>query len=409
MFISELLNIKVKKRDLNYVYLYLKSRNFDLIKESGMIPLYFHKNFNFNSTILTYENGEYPYLEKYCSGLKLKFIKESKYGKMCERNVLKYLFKNAKHIDILNLIHPEDDNLFFGLLYKLLNKNGILYLKMDIHELYMEEDFYHRYRTNPNFHGLLKILYFYLRRKIIALYFEKVDLISAESKDLVSFLKKRYPRLKDKIVYVPNGIADNFLEQNGIQKIPLHERENIILNVGRIGAAYKSSEILMEAIVRLKDLKDWRVIFVGPIEKSFYKIREEFFSRHPDLKDKIIFIGEIRDRKELNEIYQKAKIFCLTSVLGSFEFTLVEALSNGNYIVSSDLPSAMDITNNGTLGAIYERGDTDDLSKKLQQIIDDDKFLKEKYPKILENAEKNYYWSQIIRKLFREMLKRKSL
>ena len=387
--------------------MFLKTQNVHLIKESGMIPLYFHKNFNFNSTILTYKNGEYPFLEKYCSGLKLKFIKKGKYNKICERNVLKYLFKNARRIDILNLIHPHDDNYIFGLLYKLLNKRGFLYLKMDIHELFKNRDFYHRYRVNPKSRGLLMILYFYIRRKIIALFYEKVDLISAESRDLVSFLKIKYPLLKDKIIFIPNGVTDNFLEQIGIRKIPIHERENIILNVGRIGAPYKASEILMEAIGKLKDLKDWRVIYVGPIERSFYLIREEFFRKHPDLNDKITFVGEIRDRKELNEIYQKAKIFCLTSVLGSFEFTLVEALSNGNYIVSSDLPSAKDITNNGTLGVLYKRGDPDDLSKKLQQIIDDDKFLKETYPLILENAEKNYYWSQIIRKLFREMLKRK--
>ena len=80
--ISELLNIKDKKRNLNYVYLFLKTQNIHLIKESGMIPLYFHKNFNFNSTILTYENGEYPFLEKHCPGLILKFIKKGKYNKI---------------------------------------------------------------------------------------------------------------------------------------------------------------------------------------------------------------------------------------------------------------------------------------------------------------------------------------
>ena len=407
MLKSELLNKKNKKRNINYVYLFLNTQNIHLIKESGMIPYYFNKVFNFNSTILTYNNGEYPFLEKHCPGLKLKFIKKSKDSKICERNVLKYLFKNAKHIDILNLIHPHDDNYFFGVFYKLLNKKGFIYLKLDIHELFKNRDFYNRYRINPKFHGIMKILYFYYRRKIIKLFFKKVDLISVESKDLVSFLKRRYPLLRDKIIYIPNGVVDNFLEQNGIQKIPLHERENIILNVGRIGAPYKASEILMEAVVKLKDLKYWRITYVGPIERSFYKIREEFFRKHPDLKDKITFIGEIKERKELNEIYQKAKIFCLTSVLGSFEFTLVEALSNGNYIVSSDLPSAKDITNNGTIGVLYKRGDPNDLSEKLQQIIDDDKFLKEKYPQILEYAEKHYYWSQIIRKLFREMLKRK--
>jgi len=374
-----------------------------------MIPYNFTKTFNFNSTILTYNNGEYPFLEKYCPGLKQRFIKKSKYNKIFEKNVFKYIFFNSKRIDILNLIHPHDDNFIFGFLYKLLHKKGFLYLKMDIHELFKNRDFYFRKRKKTKFHGLLKILYFYLRRNIIKIFFKKVDLISAESKDLVKFLKRKYPLLRNKIIYVPNGIADNFLESNDIQKVPLHERDNIILNVGRIGAPYKASEILMDAIGKLKNLKDWRVIYVGPIEKSFYKIRDEFFRKHPDLKDKITFVGEIRDRQELNKIYQKAKIFCLTSVLGSFEFTLVEALSNGNYIVSSDLPSAIDITNNGAIGAIYKRGDSTELAQILQRIIDDDKFLESIYPKIINHAENNFYWGKIILNLYREIIRKMAI
>jgi glycosyltransferase involved in cell wall biosynthesis len=399
----------VSKRNINYVFLFLTTHNFNLIKEPGMIPNYFNRIFNFNGTILTYKNGEYPFLEKYCSSLKLDFIRKSKHIQSFEINVLKYLIMKAKRIDFLNLIFPSYANFFYGFFYKLLNKKGFVYLKMDIHELFKQVDLFQRHRENTNFHGTLKMFHFYVRKKIIEFFFKKVDLISAESKELVSFLIKKYPNLSDKIIYIPNGVDDYFLENSGIQKIPLHKRENIILNVGRIGTHHKCSEILMEAVAKLKDLKDWKVIYVGSIDEKFQKIREEFFRKHPDLKDKILFIGEVRERKEINEIYQKAKIFCLTSILGSFEITLVEALSNGDYIVSSNLPSAKDITKNGTLGTLYKRGDSDELSKILQKIIDDDNFLKAIYPHILEYAEENYYWSKIIRKLFREMVKRKTI
>ncbi|MFX1600994.1 MAG: glycosyltransferase family 4 protein [Promethearchaeota archaeon] len=280
---------------------------------------------------------------------------------------------------------------------------------MDIHELFKKEDLFQRNRKKTNLHGPLKIFWFYLRKKIIESFFKKVDLISAESKELVGFLIKKYPQLRDKIIYIPNGVDGYYLKNSGIQKIPLHKRDNIILNVCRIGTPYKASEILMEAIGKLRDLKDWKVIYVGSIDEKFHKIREEFFRKHPDLKDKILFIGEVKERKELNKIYQKAKIFCLTSVLGSFEFTLVEALSNGDYIVSSDLPSAKDITKNGAIGTLYKRGDSDELSKILQKIIDDDKFLKELYPQILEYAEKNFFWNKIIQKLYGEILRKRKI
>ncbi|MFX1593642.1 MAG: hypothetical protein ACFFCL_13200, partial [Promethearchaeota archaeon] len=253
------MNKKIKKRKINYVYLFLKTRNIHLIKEIGMIPYYFKRVYNFNSVILTYQHGEYPFLETYCPGLKLQFIKKSIYNNICEKNVLKYLFMNAKRMDFLNLIYPRFDNFLYGTFYKLLNKRGFLYLKMDIHELFKKEDLFQRNRKKTNLHGPLKIFWFYLRKKIIESFFKKVDLISAESKELVGFLIKKYPQLRDKIIYIPNGVDGYYLKNSGIQKIPLHKRDNIILNVCRIGTPYKASEILMEAIGKLRDLKDWKV------------------------------------------------------------------------------------------------------------------------------------------------------
>lgn len=395
------------RRKINYAILFLKTQNIHLIKEIGMIPTYFSRLFNFSGKIITYNNGDYPFLKTFCPGVQLQFIKKAKrYNKIIERNVLKYLLFNAKKIDFLNLTHYTDEVPIFGVFYKLLNKKGFLYLKLDVHEYFKKVDLYQRnYRKVP-YKGFLKILYFYLRIQLYKVFLKKVDLISVENKALVAFFKKKYPELKNKFIYIPNGIDDYYFKNCGISKIPFHERENIILNVCRIGTIGKISEILMYAIAKLDDLKDWKVLYIGPIDKSFYKICEKFFKTYPHLKEKIEFIGEVSDRKKLYEFYQKCKIFCLTTFYGSFEIVLVEALTNGCYLVSSNIPSAIDITNNGTLGTIYQHGNEDDLAKKLQKVINYDEFIEQLYPKMLKFAENNFYWSKIIKKLYIEFLKR---
>jgi len=99
------------KNELNLLFVFLRTRNIHLIKEIGMIPFYFKEMFNFNSSILTFQNDDsYPYLDRYCKGVKLIFIKRGIMG------VLKHLFLHSRKIQILALLHGHIYNLLFGIL-----------------------------------------------------------------------------------------------------------------------------------------------------------------------------------------------------------------------------------------------------------------------------------------------------
>lgn len=369
-----------------------------------MIPFYFNLLFDFNSRILTYKNGEYPFLKKYCPNLKLSFIKKSKHIKSYEKNILRYLFRNAKRIDFLNLIHPHSDNYIFGLVYKWINKKGFLYLKMDIQDSFKQVDLFRQYRIKGQFQGPLNLFYFYLMKKIINIFFKKVDLISAESKELVDFIKKKYPQLRDKMVYIPNGVDDFYIKKK-IKDVGFDEKSNIILTVGRIGTEQKSNEVLLEAVSKIKDLKNWKILLAGPIEKSFKVYMQQFFQYHPNLKDKIFLIGKI-ERKKLYEYFQKSKIFCLTSAWESFGLVLVEAGYFGNFIVSTDLSSSRDITDNGKLGQLFPIGDSTQLAFELEKLINDEDILKKNYNKIKKHIDENFNWSLIINRLYIHMKKK---
>ncbi len=405
---SELEINSIRKRNANYFFLYLKTHNIHLIKEIGMIPYYLHRMYNFKGTILTYQNGSYPFLKKYCKGLKLDFIKKSeKLNKFSMRFILKYLILNAKKIDFLNLITPHYDNMIFGILYKLYNKNGFIYLKMDVDQTSKKK--YLSYMPN-NFEyygkGFLDSIIYQIKKKIISIFLNLVDLISFETMDLAKFFRNKYLEFKKKIIYIPNGIDDHFVRDNGIGEISFSEKENILLTVGKIGHETKSSEILLEAISKIKNIKDWKFFLIGPIEEKFLLYIKKYFKENPHLKEKVKFIGEILDRKRLFTYYQKSKIYCSTSKYESFGITLVESSYFGNYIVSSDFTSAREITMYGALGTLFEFGNSDKLAEILQELIINQHKLEKLFPKIVDNAKKKFSWSIIIGNLYQNIRSR---
>ncbi len=400
------------KRRRNYTFLFLGTANHILAKEVGMIPYYFYKMFRFNGKVLTYKLGEYPYLENICKGLELDFVakKGTFYNGInlnCERSVIKYLFKNAKNIDILNLLHFNDQNVRFGVLYKILNRNGFLYLKLDSNIKVSKQQLSY-YKTKHRYKGFLDFFNYNFVKILYGLFSKKIDLISAETKKLTNFLQTNYKFLKDKTIYIPNGIDNYYLEESNIKVKPFSEKKNIILYVGRIGFKEKSVETLLEAIPKINNLKDWKIVLVGPIINNFDKYISEYFKKYHNLKNKIKFTGEIADKKILfDHYYNRSKIFCLTSLNESFGFVLIEAAYFGNYIVCTDFTSVREITLNSTLGTIFKQRDSDELALILENLINDEAKLKQNYQKIISHVKKNYSWSKIIKRLYYEINKRK--
>ena len=59
---------------MNYRVLFPRAENSHLIRDVGMIPYTLHKLYGADAAVVTYKNGEYPYLQDEVQGLKLDFI-----------------------------------------------------------------------------------------------------------------------------------------------------------------------------------------------------------------------------------------------------------------------------------------------------------------------------------------------
>ncbi|BCZ46680.1 hypothetical protein psyc5s11_27470 [Clostridium gelidum] len=330
-----------------------------LTKDVGLIPIVFQKDLHYNCNFL-------------CN-----WIKDFD-GILVKNNIKVTLIENdetvvstLKNTDILMLFGIYDYNLEMITKYKNINPNGKIYLKLDM-----------------NIHWLKGID----MDKNLTDLLNKCTLISVECRTLQKYIKDHW---NVKVEYIPNGYYD-FNDAT----VNYENKENTIITVGRLGSYQKSTETLLEAFkLASSKLDNWKVKLIGTIEDSFKTYINEFFNSNPNLKDKIIFTGKITDRKLLEDEYEKAKIFCLTSRFEGFPNVFPESAVKGNYIISSDIDPAYDITNNKKYGSIFLISNSEELAKILVDVCSNENFLKQTCSAIQKHAKDNLNWVSLCERI----------
>lgn len=369
-----------------WVTLFEKTEDFHLIKDVGQIPYLMHSYFGYNASIVTYRNNDsYPYLEDEVKGLKLEFIPKVKLGRF-SLSALIYLFFNAKKIDVLHLFHHREKTYLNFLVYKWRNPDGIAFLKSDmgLNSIREYEGFVPKKRPK-----------YALRQWLFNKVLPKMDVISVETQEGHEYASAYYPQYAYKIFFMTNGMNIERMYQLSPLK-PFEQKENIILTVGRIGSPEKNNEMLLSAIEKI-DLTDWKVVFIGPIEKHFQPKIDDFYQRNGHLKENVIFTGAIYDRQVLFDWYARSKIFCLTSVEESFGFVLIEAMAYGNYILTTPVSSANEITDFEKCGTIVSSEIV--LVNQLALLTQEGEQIKMVGERAKERASRRYNWKNLLESL----------
>ena len=347
------------------------TENVHLIKDVGMLPFVLYNDFGYDSTIASYKNGEYPYLDTEVKGLKHVFISNKFRNPIFD--VLWFLFLNFRKYDIVQCYHFQRPSLWYLFFFKLLKKitfsKSFTFLKLDA------TDDVKKLKLNAENKFLSK----------------NVNLISVETKKLYNYLNE-YNTLYRKVEYVPNGFIDKGLRN----VIDFESKDNLMITVGRIGIYEKNNEILLESFKEFALVnKEWKLEVIGPIEDSFEPYIKEYFDINPNLTDRVLFTGAITDRALLEDKYNKAKIFVLTSINEGFPLVFLEAVKAGCTIISSAISSAYDITDNEKYGALFTVGDSEALADELIKAANNTDKLKNDCDAIQQFAHTNYSWSKI--------------
>lgn len=375
-------------RKKRFYTLYLTTRNQHLVKDEGMVPYYLSK-LGYESHFVSFlERNPNDEFQKEVGSLIFHTLKRKKKLPsqpplmMAYWEAFKFLLTHRKDIDVLNLYYIKH-SILYGVFFKLIHPKGVLYLKMDMDPLQLEKEIKQR------FHVIRKCIYkFYLHHI--------VDKVTAESLRGYNLLKSHYSLPDTKLMYMPNGIDDRYLEDAPVNAYT--EKKNLIITVGRIGTYQKHTEMLLEACKSVKWKDDWELHLIGPISEPFKdKIRD--FYRETSLENRVKFIGPIWDKKELFAYYNQSKVFCMTSRYESFGFVCVEAQAFGNWLLTTPIVTAPDFISEGEFGDYVH--DAKELSQKISHIIENQHAYGVISDDIVNFARDKFRWSKLCMSLDR--------
>lgn len=366
------MTVKNKKR---FICFFPEGTNVHLIKDVGMIPYYLFKEGFFDSYISFYESAtKLPYLKTAVKGLKYKQMR--RYFRNNDLNIFLFILRHLFHYQVIMLFHLNINSIILANILKILTFGKMkFYIKLDMNDDVLRLNL----RTDS------------IKGKIMSFLCRSVDLFSVETKFITEYLLND-TYLSQKIQYVPNGCKGN-------DGLPF-EKEKIFITVGRLGAKEKDTLTLLEAFAGIGSNHNWKLQLVGPIESSFEPIIADYFLRNPSLRSSVEFTGPITDRNLLEKKYQSADTFILTSIYEGFPIASLEAMSNGCFVLSTDLTSVRELVNDNNYGRLFEIGDANGLSRLMQDIITGSLDRPSAY-EIRDYALRNYSWNDIVLKIDR--------
>lgn len=362
-----------------------------LYKDISQIPINFSKIKGNSAEIVSYCSEDMSLNEDNCVFINLYKGRNRVYGILA---CFGYVLRKGRNIEVLNLYHWRTITFLLGLTYKFINKNGLLYVKLDNDfESFKKRETLFRDIKN----GVHKVVLNYMQK----VFLRKVDLISTETIKGYELLgnDELFSKFKNKIYLITNG----FYRTDVLNTVRMDRKRKVFTTSGRMGSYPKNSELFVEVLKRL-ELKDWRVNIIGTFENDF----EHFFNKNvvenKKLCDKVNVYKWIKEKDEYYELLKTSSVFCITSRTESFCIAAIEALACGNYIITTDILASNDITNYGEFGEVILQDDIEGYVKIMQSIIDGKILLKDKFSKCVNYANIRFNWEQICLNLYKKMI-----
>jgi len=170
---------------------------------------------------------------------------------------------------------------------------------------------------------------------------------------------------KEKIVYIPNGIPEEFFKLKRQVK-----EENKAIFLGRI-APKKKIETIIQAIPYIKN-KEIVFEMIGPAEEE-YKKELDVLIKKLNLEDRIFFSPAVYNLKDKIKKIDSAQIYILASRVEGMPQGLIEAMARGKITIGSNSLAIRDIIQDNKNGYLFEFDSSLDLAKKIDSALENNK------------------------------------
>ncbi len=367
-------------------------RDFHFFKDPGQIPYRFAK-IGYNTRLVCYssETDTLTVTGKYLSVVK---IPDRFTSRKFNAGIVRYLMSNAMGIDILNVFHYSWSSLLFAYIYKLFNRKGFVYLKLD----------YCAYAVkNPG--GAARIGSFppdkgstslkgRIKDIIASRYFvKKVDLWSVEDDYSRQLLESNYDFLRARLITVYNGHTSDL--PGSLAGCDSSQKEDIILTAGRLGSMQKATEVLLEAFKSIASLTEYNLHLAGSVEPGFNAYMNSFLRDNPSLFNRVKLHGPL-GRDDLYRLYCRSRIFCMPSRFEGMAIVFPEAMYYGNVIITTNNTSLKPLVEKHRFGLVVERDNPGAIADAVLSLARNRELLKEMAVNAQETASTLLSWDNIV-------------
>lgn len=195
---------------------------------------------------------------------------------------------------------------------------------------------------------------------IYNLFLDKIIMIS----DPIKATCKRIGLTKTELIY--NGIDTKKFNKAPERKFT--EDVLNIINVSRLEPLIKGQDILIKALKICRDRGlDFKCNFVGGVYDYAPDALNELerLVKQNRLEEKIKFLG---NRNDIPELLAESDLFILASRIEAMPLVLLEAMASGLPVISSDIPGAKALIDDGDNGILFESENPEDLADKIHEL-----------------------------------------
>ena len=223
--------------------------------------------------------------------------------------------------------------------------------------------------------GLLSKFFKWHTNYILPRILDRADKIIVTSWDYAknSVLKDRLAAEPERFAEIPCGVnhlvfKPRYRDKDLLTKYDLYDKQ-IVLFVGALDKPhyFKGVNILIQAINKLNDNDDFRVLIVGDGD---LRHGYESLAKNLGLGKKVIFLGKVEDHI-LPKLYNLADICVLPSIDKSEAFGIValEAMSSGTPVIASDLAGVRSVVSKKETGLLVKPGSVQNLADMIQLLL----------------------------------------
>jgi glycosyltransferase involved in cell wall biosynthesis len=241
------------------------------------------------------------------------------------------------------------------------------------------------------------ILDYTISRKIV----KSADAVVALSDEL----KRRAVSLGaplERIRVIPNGVdIEDLTSAKGLSRkcLSLSNEDFIVGFVGRLYPIKGISYLIEAGKSLISQIPNLKVVIVGD-----GPLKEALIEKTESARDRFVFTGYVEDARQLFPLFD---ICVLPSLSEGLSTTMLESLSYGIPVISTNVGAAKDIIQNGFNGILVPTKDSKAISESIRHLYEDKKMRAWMGVNAKKAIIDSYGWDKIIpklEKLYQELL-----